>query len=67
MDWLAPDTAGHGFGYRSKEYLDAIVMSDRETQRIVEFLERTDLFSKTILVVTTDHGFAEHDHEGDDN
>jgi predicted AlkP superfamily pyrophosphatase or phosphodiesterase len=52
-----PDKQGHGFGEFSREYRTAIREADRLTGRILSRLHASDIFEKTAVYVTADHGF----------
>lgn len=54
-----PDSAGHTFGENSKEYEDAIKTCDKWLGEIVEELKENGIYAKTIIYVTSDHGFDE--------
>ena len=51
------DHSGHRFGEPSKEYNDAIISGDTQLGRLVEKLKSLNLYDKTKLYVTADHGF----------
>ena len=53
------DHKGHGFGENSKEYNDALISSDFWTGKIIEKLKELNLYDKTLIYVTADHGFDE--------
>ena len=55
------DSAGHSKGYGSEEHL-------KEVQKAVDFIKKVDEtidYSKTLLIVATDHGGKGDDHGGD--
>ncbi|MCS7197104.1 MAG: alkaline phosphatase family protein [Candidatus Bipolaricaulota bacterium] len=54
-----PDHAGHAFGENSQEYSEAIKTCDLWLGRIVATLQELGILSKTLIYVTTDHGFDE--------
>lgn len=54
-----PDHAGHAYGENSKEYSEAIKLCDLWLGRIVATLQELGIFNKTLIYVTTDHGFDE--------
>lgn len=56
-----PDNAGHAWGMRSLQYRQAIQSCDRILGDILRWLKQNRLFDKTLIYVTTDHGF---DDEG---
>ena len=51
------DHSGHQFGEPSKEYNDAIISGDTQLGRLVEKLKALNLYDKTRIYVTADHGF----------
>lgn len=58
MHFGDPDSRGHGYTGGSIEYSNAIIECDRITGDLVNFLSTNNIYdSKTLLVITTDHGF----------
>jgi hypothetical protein len=53
------DHSGHKFGENSKEYNDALISNDLWTGKIIAELKNLDIYSKTLIYVTADHGFDE--------
>ncbi|MFH1140437.1 MAG: alkaline phosphatase family protein [Chloroflexota bacterium] len=53
------DHKGHQFGESSKEYNDALVSADIWTGKIMQKLKELNLYDKTLIYVTADHGFDE--------
>lgn len=53
------DHKGHKHGENSKEYNDALISADTWTGRIMERLKELNLYDKTLIYVTADHGFDE--------
>jgi len=51
------DHSGHQCGEPSQEYNDAIISGDTQLGRLVEKLKALNLYDKTKLYVTADHGF----------
>lgn len=51
------DHSGHIYGEPSKEYNDAIISGDAQLGRLVEKLRALNLYDKTKIYVTADHGF----------
>lgn len=49
------DNAGHAFGGGGMAYELAITMADREIERLVTELRRQDLWSRSVLIVLSDH------------
>ncbi len=54
-----PDHAGHAFGENSREYSQAIETCDRWLGAILGKLAALGLEERTLVYVTTDHGFDE--------
>ena len=54
-----PDHMGHKYGENSKEYNDAIIACDKWLGRAVKKLKDLGIYDKTMVFVTTDHGFDE--------
>ncbi len=53
------DHSGHRHGENSKEYTDALISADHWTGKIMEKLKALELYEKTKIYVTSDHGFDE--------
>ncbi len=53
------DTAGHKSGENSKEYNDTLISADAWLGNIVRKLKELNLYDKTLVYVTADHGFDE--------
>jgi predicted AlkP superfamily pyrophosphatase or phosphodiesterase len=53
------DHKGHQFGENSKEYNDALISADSWTGKITQTLKELNLYDKTLIYVTADHGFDE--------
>jgi len=62
-----PDKLGHIYGENSREYSEGGAMCDKYLGLIVDKLEKYNISDRTLLYITTDHGFAEggfnHLHE----
>ncbi|MGC8863345.1 MAG: alkaline phosphatase family protein [Armatimonadota bacterium] len=50
---------GHAHGENSKEYNDALIECDAWLGKIVEKLKADKIYDKTMIFVTSDHGFDE--------
>ncbi len=60
----APDGAGHGSGFMSASYLDAVARTDRQVGRVLDAIESTPgLRARTTVVLTADHGGDGPGHE----
>jgi hypothetical protein len=53
------DHSGHNHGENSKEYNDALISNNLWTGKIIEKLKELDIYDKTLIYVTADHGFNE--------
>lgn len=53
------DHKGHKYGENSKEYNDALISADTWTGKIIQKLKELNLYDKTLIYVTADHGFDE--------
>jgi hypothetical protein len=53
------DQQGHKFGENSKEYNQALISADTWTGKIMQKLAKLNLYDKTLIYVTADHGFDE--------
>lgn len=53
------DHQGHMFGENSQQYSQALQSCDYWTGKIIESLKQLNLYNKTIIYVTADHGFDE--------
>jgi len=53
------DHSGHKHGENSKEYNDALISNDTWTGKIIAKLRELGLYDKTLVYVTSDHGFDE--------
>ena len=57
------DTAGHFYGPKSEEVRDAVHAVDKSLGLLLEGLERRGLAGQVDVVVVSDHGMAELDHD----
>lgn len=62
IHFAEPDAAGHGRGWMSTAYLDAILRVDTAIGRIVETLRSSGELARTAVIVTADHGGSGHGH-----
>ena len=53
------DTFGHMYGENSKEYSDALISCDYWTGEIISKLKDLNIYDKTYIYITADHGFDE--------
>jgi len=54
-----PDTSGHSFGEGSADYTGALVNCDLLVGKIISKLKVLNIYGKTLIYVTADHGFNE--------
>ncbi|MEA2626449.1 MAG: hypothetical protein QOD06_2494 [Candidatus Binatota bacterium] len=52
------DRREHAYGPDSQEARKAILQADREIERLVTFVKAKGIWEKTVMIVTSDHGFA---------
>ncbi len=50
------DAAGHGSGHGSPEYYAAVSLADRYIGQVLAALDAAEIRSKTVVIVTADHG-----------
>jgi arylsulfatase A-like enzyme len=53
------DHQAHGFGENSKEYNDSIIVCDKWLGEMVKKLKALGVYERTMVFVTSDHGFDE--------
>ena len=58
ISFSANDRAGHLYGPDSHEVMDITLRLDRSLARLFAFLDRTVGLSRTVVVLTADHGVA---------
>ena len=56
------DHAGHKHGHESAEYVEAVEKADKLLGMTIKAIEKEDGFSKTYLIVVSDHGGKGHGH-----
>ncbi len=59
-----PDLAGHASGWMSVDYLSALTRADRVVGQVVSWVRDSDLWSRTLIIVTADHGGFDKTHNG---
>lgn len=59
VHFRAPDEEGHLYGENSPQYDEALVRVDAGLGELAGALKRLGLYEKTIVFVTSDHGFDE--------
>jgi len=57
MHFRDPDSYGHSFGENSPEYEKAIITCDELVGKVIAKLKELNLYEKTMVYVTADHGF----------
>ncbi|MEE8136977.1 MAG: alkaline phosphatase, partial [Thermodesulfobacteriota bacterium] len=60
-----PDIPGHKNGWMSEEYFDSIKNVDIQLGKIITSLKQAEVYDKTFLVITSDHGGKSYTHRGD--
>jgi len=50
---------GHEFGENSAQYSESLEVDDRELARLLDGLRAHGIEERTLVIVTTDHGFNE--------
>ena len=59
------DGAGHGFGYKSDEYLKAVEKTDSLAGRIMESIRQAGIENNTLIMIVSDHGGMNRGHGGE--
>ncbi len=57
-----PDWEGHRHGWMTPSYFDALSRVDRGVGIILQALEKSELLSETVLILTADHGGHDKAH-----
>lgn len=57
----ATDWAGHAYGPNSTEYNQIVQNADIQIGRLVSAIKEKNLWSHTLFIVTSDHGFSDTD------
>ena len=60
------DATGHGYGWDSREQLEAIESTDHDLQRIFDALAKAGIAEHTTIIISADHGGAGKTHGPDD-
>ena len=61
---LQADFMGHEYGWETSQYLAAMSRVDAQVGEIVDFLNSDPRFSKTLIIVASDHGGVGKKHGG---
>ncbi len=59
---LTTDTVQHQYGARSLAAQTALILADRQLQRILDAVQRAGIEKQTTLLVVSDHGFKTYQH-----
>ena len=59
---LLTDSVEHKYGARSLAADSALILADRQLQRILDAVDRAGIREQTTLFVVSDHGFATYHH-----
>ena len=60
-----PDIPGHKKGWMSQEYLNSVTRVDNALGQIIASLKQMEIYDKTFIVITADHGGKDYSHKGD--
>lgn len=60
------DGAGHGIGWGTDEYREAVEKMDERIGAILESVKKAGIEDKTVILTTADHGGSGQNHGGDD-
>jgi predicted AlkP superfamily pyrophosphatase or phosphodiesterase len=59
---LLTDSVEHAYGARSQAAYTALILADRQLQRILDAVDRAGIRDRTTLIVVSDHGFKAYHH-----
>jgi hypothetical protein len=62
LHYRATDSQGHGYGWGSAEYMEALAQADQMIGLVLDCLKSVNELSQTALIVTTDHGGVNFGH-----
>jgi arylsulfatase A-like enzyme len=57
--WSGADSAGHDHGPESSEVMERLEQQDRQLQRLLAGIDAAGLWSRTTVMVVSDHGMTE--------
>ena len=60
-----PDGVGHGQGWGSQPYMDAVKKNDEYLGQLLDYLDANDRFKDTVVMFVSDHGGIEKGHGGE--
>jgi hypothetical protein len=58
------DGAGHGQGWHTPDYFDAVTRADDRIGDLLEAIDAADAWDSTVVIVTSDHGGVGRSHGG---
>lgn len=58
------DSTGHGKGWGSHEQIEAVEKADAALARVFDALRKKELFDKTVIILSSDHGGFGKSHHG---
>lgn len=58
------DAAGHGIGWGTKAYYDAIALMDSRIGKIIQAVKTAGIMDQAVVIVTSDHGGIGKGHGG---
>jgi Type I phosphodiesterase / nucleotide pyrophosphatase/Chitobiase/beta-hexosaminidase C-terminal domain/PA14 domain len=59
------DGAGHGIGWETQPYLEAVTMADAMIGQVIDALKQAGMWDSTLLIVSSDHGGIYRSHGGE--
>jgi len=59
-----PDSAGHGAGWGSPEYMAAVMAQDGVLAKVLETVEKAGMADETVVMMFSDHGGVDKSHGG---
>lgn len=59
------DGAGHGVGWETQPYLEAVTMADSMIGQVIDALKQAGMWESTLLIVSSDHGGVYRSHGGE--
>jgi len=59
VHYREPDEVGHEFGENSAQYSASLEVDDQQLARLLDSLRARGIEERTLVIVTTDHGFNE--------
>ena len=62
MHLLTTDSAQHQYGARSLAANTALILADRQVQRVLDAIDRAGIRDRTTVLVVSDHGFKTYQH-----